>query len=235
MKNIAIFGFKDSTVGQLINLLPLEIKKKIKFLITTKKISPLIEKKDSKKRPNNKTSFIKNNKIYGLPIYYSKNPLEILKKHKISKIFILEDEGSVRKKVFNLIKEKTKNIKILSYIDRTSKIVGKNDLGEGCIIFPNSYIGYKTDIGNCCFIQPGCHIEHHNVIGNFCDINPGLITGGFTKISDLCEINLAVKIINKISIGKKSRIGAGSLVLSDVPQNSLAFGHPAKILRKIEN
>jgi len=40
MKNIAIFGFKDSTVGQLINLLPLEIKKKIKFLITTKKISP---------------------------------------------------------------------------------------------------------------------------------------------------------------------------------------------------
>ena len=120
MKNIAIFGFKDSTVGQLINLLPVKIKRKIKFLITTKKISPLIEKKDSKKRPNNKTSFIKNNKIYGLPIYYSKNPLEILKKHKISKIFILEDEGSVRKKVFNLIKEKTKNIKILSYIDKTS-------------------------------------------------------------------------------------------------------------------
>ena len=90
MKNIAIFGFKDSTVGQLINLLPVKIKRKIKFLITTKKISPLIEKKDSKKRPNNKTSFIKNNKIYGLPIYYSKNPLEILKKHKISILLSLD-------------------------------------------------------------------------------------------------------------------------------------------------
>ncbi len=232
MKNIAIFGFKDSTVGQLINLLPIKLKNKIKCLITIKKISPLKEKDKFRKRPNVKTSFIQDNKIHGLPVYYSKNPLEILKKQKISKIFILEDKGKDRKKVFNLIKKKTKNIKVLSYVHRTVINVGKNNLGEGSIIFPNNYIGYKTDIGSCCFVQPGCHIEHHNVIGNFCDINPGLITGGFTKISDLCEINLSVKIINKINIGKNSRIGAGSLVLKNIPDNSLAYGHPVKIVKK---
>jgi len=37
MKNIAIFGFQDSLVGQVINFLPLKLKKKIKCIIILEK------------------------------------------------------------------------------------------------------------------------------------------------------------------------------------------------------
>lgn len=233
MKDIAIFGFKDSTVGQLINILPKDLRKKIKCFISISKLKRIDIKKENIKRPNNKTSFIKKGKIFNLPVYFSKNPIEILKKKRIKKVFILEDTGKDRYKIYNLIKKKS-NIEILSFIHKSCKIMGENSLGEGTIIFPNNYLGYKSDIGKCCFIQSGCQIEHHNVIGNFCDINPRLTTGGFSKISDFCEINMSVNIINKIEIGPYSRIGAGSLVIKNIPTQVIAYGNPAKIKKKIK-
>ena len=231
MKDIAIFGFKDSTVGQLLNILPKGIRRKIKCFVSINSLKKIDIKVENNKRPNNKTSFIENGKIFNLPVYYSKKPIEILKKHKIKKVFILEDTGLERFKIYNLIKNKSK-IEILSFIDKSTKIMGNNTIGEGTIIFPNNYLGYKSDIGKCCFIQSGCQIEHHNVIGNFCDINPRLTTGGFSKISDFCEINMSVNIINKIKIGSYSQIGAGSLVIKNIPAKVLAYGNPAKIKKK---
>ena len=48
---------------------------------------------------------------------------------------------------------------------------------------------------------------------------------------------LMVPCINKPvgSIGKNSIIGAHSLVNKDIPDNVVAFGVPAKIIRKLNN
>ena len=230
-KDIAIFGFKDSSVGQLINMLPLSQKKKLNCIIISEKISKINIKKEHEKRPNKKTEFIINDKIFNLPIFQEKNFIKILDKKKIKKVYIMEDNGFLREKIFKKIKKT--NIEILKFIHKSVKLMGENEIGEGSIIFPDCYIGYKSDIGKSCVIQSGCRIDHHNVIGNFCDINPNLVTGGFSKIGNFCEINISVTIINRIKIGDKSRIGAGSLVLKDIKKNQFFFGIPARFLRKI--
>ena len=42
-----------------------------------------------------------------------------------------------------------------------------------------------------------------------------------------------VVILGGVTIGKNSVIGAGSIVTKDIPANSLAFGNPCKVVRKI--
>jgi UDP-3-O-[3-hydroxymyristoyl] glucosamine N-acyltransferase len=229
MKNIAIFGFKDSFTGQLINMLNSKFKKKLNCIISSKKIKKINVENEQKKRPNKKTEFIIKKKIFNLPVFNEKDFIKILKKRNIKFVFIMEDEGILRSKVFKKIKDT--NIKVLSFIHKSTKLMGHNDIGEGTIIFPDCYIGYKSDIGKGCIIQSGSRIEHHSTIGNFCDINPNLTTGGFTKIGDFCEINISVDIINRINIGKKVKLGAGSLILKDIPPNQLQFGRPAKFIR----
>jgi acetyltransferase-like isoleucine patch superfamily enzyme len=231
-KDIAIFGFKDSVVGQLINMLDIKIKKKLNCIISFKKIHNIKIREEHKKRPNKKTNFITDNKIFGLPVFYSKNFINILKKKKIKHVYVLEDKGIDRSVIFKKVEKEKLNI--LSFIHNSVKLMGDNSIGKGAIIFPDCYIGYKSDIGDGCFIQSGCRIEHHNSIGKFCDINPCLITGGFTQIRDFCQISIAVNIINKISIGNHSRVGAGSLVMKNIKNNELHYGVPAKFIKKLK-
>lgn len=232
MKNIAIFGYKDSLTGQLINMLDVKIKKKLNCILTLSKIPKLDVKKEHKKRPNKKTEFISNNKIFGLPVFYKKNFFNTLREKKIKKVFILEERVKKRGEIFK--KLKSEKIKILNFIHKSVKLMGNNKLGNGVIIFPDCYIGYKSDIEDGTIIQSGCRVEHHNVIGKYCNINPNLTTGGFTKIGNYCEINISVDIIDKINIGEFSRVGAGSLVLKNIPIKSLYYGRPAKLVKKIK-
>lgn len=41
-------------------------------------------------------------------------------------------------------------------------------------------------------------------------------------------------IIGNVRIGDNSIIGAGSVVTKDIPANSVAFGVPAKVIKKIK-
>lgn len=231
-KNIAIFGYKDLSVGQLINMLDHKLKKKLNCIISLNKIPNLRIHDEHKKRPNKKTEFIIKNKIFNLPVFDTQNFINILKKRKIKHAFVFEDTGIDRSLIFKRLKKEKFNI--LSFIHNSVKLMGKNNIGEGVIIFPDCYVGYKTDIGDGCFIQSGCRLEHHNSIGKFCDINPCLTTGGFTKIKDFCQISIKVCIINKISIGNHSKIGAGSLVLKNIKNNELHYGVPAKLIKKLK-
>jgi len=224
MKEIAIIGSNSNLAEQIINFLPSSTKKKIKFIVKKIKNDYLIENQFSKKK---ETPTL--NKKYGINIYRKKKIIQFLISQKINKVFLLIDENKDRKKMFNeLIK---KQIKMLNFIHPSVIMAGKNNIGQGVIIFPNNYIGYKSDIGNSTIIQSSCSIDHHNVIGDFCNINPNLTTGGFVQIEDGCLINMSVDIINRIKIKKYSRIGSGSLVLKNTISNYLYYGRPAKKIR----
>ena len=233
MKDIAIFGNHDGSIGQLINMLDDKLKRKLNCIISINKITKVNIAEEHKKRPNKKIEFILNNKFFGLPVFHKKNFVKTLKERKIQKVFIFEVSGQQRSNIFKQLKNE--KIEILSFIHNSVRLMGHNTIGKGVIIFPDCYLGYKSDIGDGVVIQSGCRIEHHNVIGNFCDLNPNLTTGGFTKIGNYCEVNISVDIINRIRIGNFSRVGAGSLVLKNIKNKELHYGRPAKFVRKINN
>ena len=52
-------------------------------------------------------------------------------------------------------------------------------------------------------------------------------------IEDNVMISSGAKVLGSITIGKNSKIGAGSVVTKDIPANSLAVGNPCRVIRKI--
>jgi maltose O-acetyltransferase len=55
------------------------------------------------------------------------------------------------------------------------------------------------------------------------------------KIEDNVWIGGGVIILPGITIGRNSVIGAGSIVTKSVPENSVAFGNPCRVVRSINN
>lgn len=52
-------------------------------------------------------------------------------------------------------------------------------------------------------------------------------------IGDNCWIGGNVTICPGVTIGKNSVIGAGSVVIHDIPENSVAVGNPCRVIRQI--
>lgn len=97
----------------------------------------------------------------------------------------------------------------------------------GAVINPASRIGKNAVINTCASVDHECHI-HDGV-----HIGPGARLGGKTVVGKGAWIGINATIRDKISIGAGSIIGAGSVVLEDIPESVMAFGVPAKIVRKL--
>jgi len=101
-------------------------------------------------------------------------------------------------------------------------------------------LGFKTDIGAFSYIN-ALHdvvIEDNVQIGSHCSIySVSTIddTHGKVVLKQNCRIGSHSTILPGVSVGKNSIIGAHSLVNKDIPDNVVAFGVPAKIVRQLNN
>jgi maltose O-acetyltransferase len=113
----------------------------------------------------------------------------------------------------------------------------------------------RIDIGHDTWIGPGCRFYSNDIapvsIGNNCDIAPevAFVTGSHELggqarragsgtareivVGDGCWIGTRATILGGVHIGKSSVIAAGALVSEDIPENSLAGGIPAKVIKKL--
>jgi acetyltransferase-like isoleucine patch superfamily enzyme len=101
-------------------------------------------------------------------------------------------------------------------------------------------LGFNTDIGTFTYINAKYEvvIEDEVQIGSHCSIySISTIdnSSGKVLLKNNCRIGSHTTILPGVSIGKNSIIGAHSLVTKDIPDNVVAFGVPAKIIRKLGN
>lgn len=124
-------------------------------------------------------------------------------------------------------------------IGRFSSIVSKNaviTLGNGCNISSHCRIASesKLTIGNSVLIAAYCYIGPGN--HRFDDPEKPLIEQGMAEfkgvtIGDNAWIGTRATVLDGVTIGKNAIIGAHSLVTTDVPDNAIAVGTPAKVIR----
>ena len=137
-------------------------------------------------------------------------------------------DNTKRYRLFNMAREIGYKFPVIisleAIVDKSVKI------DEGTIIMPGSIINIDSSIGKNCIINTGSIIEHDCKIGNHCHIAPGVHISGEVNISELSFLGISATIIQGIKIGKNVTIGAGSVVIKDIPDNVIAVGNPAKII-----
>lgn len=99
-------------------------------------------------------------------------------------------------------------------------------------------LGFATDIGAFSYINAKCGvvIEDEVQIGSHCSIySVSTIDNkqGKVTLKKNCKIGTHSSVFPGVTIGENSIIGAHSLVIEDIPDNVVAFGVPAKVVRKI--
>lgn len=100
-----------------------------------------------------------------------------------------------------------------------------------------------AQIGEGFFIDHGTGviIGETTIIGNNVTLYQGVTLGGTGKetgkrhptIGDNVMISAGAKILGSFTIGENSKIGAGSVVLKEVPPNSTVVGVPGRVVKRV--
>jgi acetyltransferase-like isoleucine patch superfamily enzyme len=110
-------------------------------------------------------------------------------------------------------------------------------IGENCFIAVRSFgtEPYLIKIGNHVVISVGVELHTHD--GGtwiFRKDMPDLRMYGPIVVGDNCLIGINAQILPNVTIGSNSIVGAGSVVISDVPPNSIVMGIPARVFGSVD-
>lgn len=145
-----------------------------------------------------------------------------------------------------------KNVKVCDFVNLYGCQIGDNSkIGTFVEIQKGSKIGKNCKISSHTFICEGVVIEDNVFVGHnvtfINDLYPrattdqgNLQTGDDwvcipTLVKKGASIGSSATLLCGITVGSNAIIGAGSVVTKDVPENTIAAGNPAKVIRKIND
>ena len=109
------------------------------------------------------------------------------------------------------------------------------EIGENFFANHNTVIldGAKVTFGSNVFIAPNCGFYTAGHPIDFERRNPGLEYAYSITVGDNVWFGAGVQVMPGVTIGSNVVIGGGSVVVHDIPSDSVAVGNPCKVIRAI--
>jgi sugar O-acyltransferase (sialic acid O-acetyltransferase NeuD family) len=105
------------------------------------------------------------------------------------------------------------------------------NIGYGCIICASNIITVNVTIGNFVILNLGCTVGHDTKIGDYSSFMPSVNISGEVIIENSVYVGTGAKIINLLTIGNSTIVGAGAVVSKSLPEKCTAVGIPAKPIK----
>lgn len=105
------------------------------------------------------------------------------------------------------------------------------EFGEGSIITSGVLLTVNIKVGKHVIINLDSTIGHDAIIGDYSTILPSVNISGNTLLGKCTNIGTGSAVIQGIEIGENSIIGAGAIVVKNIPSNCTAVGAPAKPIK----
>ncbi len=122
----------------------------------------------------------------------------------------------------------------ISFAHPSALIAADATIGEGAQIFAGAIIQPEVSLGRSCIIEVGAIISHECVLEDGVEVAPGGILDGLVHVETCAWVTSGAIVLPRLRVGADSIVGAGAVVVKDVPPRTVVVGIPARVLKTID-
>ncbi len=128
---------------------------------------------------------------------------------------------------------RAKGFHLATAIHPQSTIANGVPIGAGTVIAAGSVVNPGARLGENVVIFTCASVDHECTIEDGAWINAGVHLGGRVIVERAATVEIGATVAGRMRIGADSVVGAGSVVLHNIPDHVLAYGTPARVIRQI--
>ena len=225
---VAIVGWEEGTAGQIDSWLEKTGGYYIACFVNPND-QPLGVDPSNIDRDATKFSYPTKTGFKDKPLINSSNWVQELKELNIKRVLVTTHDPHHRFKEIN--QARTNGIELINAIHPTSHIMEDVIIGDNVILHARAFIGYRAEVCSGTIIDTNAQVDHHNVIKECVTLDPGVVTAGNVTIGRFTQVHTGTIIINRKRIGENSILGAGTVIIDDVPDNVTVVGVPGRVMK----
>jgi sugar O-acyltransferase (sialic acid O-acetyltransferase NeuD family) len=136
-----------------------------------------------------------------------------------------------RRALMQRLEERVPGFAFASCVHPKASVAADALLGAGSVVMPGAVVVSGCRIGRGCIVNTLASLDHDGVMEDFASLAPGVVAGGNVHVGACAALSLGARVMHGIRIGPHAVVGAGALVLEEVPAQVVAFGVPARVIR----
>jgi sugar O-acyltransferase (sialic acid O-acetyltransferase NeuD family) len=140
--------------------------------------------------------------------------------------FVAIGDNQTRKRIAQIVKQR--GFSLATVVHPGAVKATEVELGEGSLLMPGSVINACAEVGSNVIVNTGAIIEHDCRVGNNTHIAPRATLCGGVHIADDTLIGAGAVVLPGLKIGARVVVAAGAVVITDVPDDAIVKGIPAR-------
>lgn len=116
----------------------------------------------------------------------------------------------------------------------TAFVARDAELAGGAVVCAGAVIGSRCKIGRDTIVNTLSSVDHDCVLGDLSQVTAGVTFGGTVTVGSNCFFGIRSAIVPNRRIGSNAQIMAGSMVVSDIDDDVLVGGNPARLVRRLD-
>jgi sugar O-acyltransferase (sialic acid O-acetyltransferase NeuD family) len=228
---VALLGFHDGNAGQVSEWFEASTGLEIAcYVHEAEEWAEVDVEEENRRRVSQRVEYPQRGRFRGRPLVVSLQWMEELRQAGIRKVVPVTPDNRTRLRQVRLCRDN--GFELVSAIHPSVIVLDQATIEPGVWINAGAMIGYKAELASGVIVNTGAQIDHHNVLRGGCQVDPGVVTAGSVTLEECSHVHTGAVIINRRRIGADAIIGAGAVVLEDIPPGCTAVGVPARVIRR---
>jgi len=170
--------------------------------------------------------------LFGLPVVAFED-LNASYPPETSELFVAMSFRQVNKAREAKVNEaEAKGYSLASHISPRAAVWSEFRLNPNTIIMEHNVIQPYVSVGRNVIMWSGNHVGHHSTISDHCFVASHAVISGGVTVGEGTFVGVNATIRDNVRIGARNVLGAGTLILSDTPDNAVYMG-PATEMSKV--